>query len=558
MKTTIANRKTAAEVIIYLLAKWFPELEIISCETDQTFFSCEFFIKKAIDEQFFPHFEREIKEFIKEGKEIKLLEMTRSNAIDMFHYYQLDDQVERLENLSDGLVSIVQIDDFFNLCKGPIVSSSNEIGVVKLLELETLPSKPFEMVRQRITGTVFDNLQSLKQFLKRYDQYKKKDHRLLGPQMGLLTSLDDDNTWIWEEKGVILKKIIKQNWEQSIQKLGFQIIQTPRVLNKSFEKGKQKALEKEWFEDSEYFYTQNLKFAHALYFKSKKRSYLDLPFKIAEWTQGISLKEYPMRKGLYHPISFECEEAHIFCNPSSVEKELISSLQFIKKIAKILDFESHYIMRLRGPKHIGSLEAWDKAERWIKTALSTLGIQYELGDKPSQEGPKLELYFKNSLGEYWLGAYLGINFRLAEQFDLQYQEKNDEMQRPIVLEISSFTVVDRIIALLIEKGIPFSLIPSQVKVVSVGVKQISYAQHVQMMLKESGLRVGVDFTDRPLQTKFIEAELEKVPYLIFVGEKEEKTKTISVRELKNNEKRIGIKIESFLEKISQEEILVEE
>jgi threonyl-tRNA synthetase len=295
---------------------------------------------------------------------------------------------------------------------------------------------------------------------------------------------------------------------------------------------------------------------HALYFRTHLHSYRELPVRYAECAQVYNLKKDGELWGIFNTLFVEADAAHIFCSAEQVEKELISSLQFIDKITKILGFELYWCLGGRASKSAGTLRQWEAMTLQMQRAFEACNFECFLDkEAPSFAGPVAQAYVVDALGREWKGPRLAIDFNYTERLGLRYQAATDSMEMPIMLIRTIFGSLERWIALLLEHFggmLPLWLAPEQVRVLSVGEGCKEYAETVASALENKGLRVGVDFRPEQLGKKIHQCENKRIPYLVIVGEKEKKQDLLTVRSGYSDQVQGGVNLENFLNQVKEE------
>jgi threonyl-tRNA synthetase len=562
----LSIRQSSAEILAYAVTLLFPSTRLLTSEISEIGFTYDFLSDQPLDETVLPLIEEKMRELVKLNLPIQTIEMMRENAAVFFRHLHQPLVAQHIEESLKNIVPIFKMAEFHDYCPPPYESSSSSLGAFKLLKIERLRSHlPIigESVITRITGTAFADLPALKAFIKRTDQAKKRDHRLLGKEMGLFSQEDaGSGEWFWHPKGACLREILLDWWREEHRKQKFQFLATPRVI-------KQSVLKKSGFYDVldqqikvfpnfsldgvDYVLTPSLLPAHSLVFRSHLHSYRELPIRYAEYGEVYQQRKPSQLWGLLRARAYTVDVAHIFCSPSQVLEELISSLQLIGKTVKMLGFEYHWYLVSRGRKYAGTLDKWDLNLDLLIKALKACGCEYTL-DAAGKAfiGPRIEVRLIDALGREWKGPFVGIDFNHPERFGLHYHGADGEMHTPTMITRSMFGSLERFVAVLVEHyaGVfPLWLAPEQVRIIPVAESHHDYADDLHAGLERAGLRSQVDYRHDKLGAKVHAAEREKVPYAVIVGDKEKKEGLITVRSCSQKIKTSQMKRESFLQNL---------
>lgn len=555
------SRLSAAELLAYTVRDMFPTVLLHGAEVTDLGFYYDFFFDQPINEEIFPFIEERMRFLIKRAIPISTLEMMRENAIAFFRHLTQPYLAESLKTIPDLLVQICQIEEFYDLCSLPGVKNTQQIGFIKLIKLEEIPNQRNGV---RIHGVVFSDKAQLKAFFKRAEVAKKRDHCQLGQEMALFSFQKEScpGSITWLPKGMILKELLLSWWKQEHCKQHFQFLSTPKLIHSSFfNQFVPSALKKVFpsvkIDDQEYLLNPHHDWFHALVFNSTPHTYRDLPIRYAESIDCYSNEKKGTLHGLLRSRTFSADTAQIFCSPSQLRDELISSLHFIHQSVNMLGFRHRWFLCLRGQKFAGTLNQWNETVDLMTEALSECGLEYQL-DKESHPfyGPCVEIRFVDAIGVEWKGPYLGVNFYLPNCFALQYQSQDDRIRAPIMITRSMFGSLERVIAILIEHTaglLPFWLAPEQLRVIPVSEKNMAYAWKVLNVIENSKLRASIDHLQENLSAKIHAAKREKIPYLIVLGDKEENKNDITVRSCDQDTIKSGVKLESFLDELKQDQ-----
>lgn len=550
-----ALRQTIASLFAYALVELFPSAQLMDCDVDQIGFTYTFSLDQPLEDGILTLVEEKMRALAKSDLPVQPVEMMRENAVQLFKHVK---QRYKAELVGSSLVNIVPIlkigDAFYDYAETPYLESTGELIAFKLQKLEKINKE--ESIFQ-VTGTAFPDPKSLRKFLKNYEDAKKRDHRLLGKEMGLFSQMDGDE-WFWLPKGSCLRETLLGLWREGLLAQQFQLVSSPRLIRTSTLR-RAGAIDRdrpgEVALENGFSLPSSLTPLHALLFRAANYSVRDLPVRYMEAAplyKNISGSAY----GLFNSSSFTAECAHTFCSSSQVSETLISSLQFIEKTVNILGFECQWNLFLRGPKFAGTKEKWDKALGWMTDALQSCGCEYVTDSSGSAfDGPRMVVRMKDALGREWEGPFIGIDFNHSEAYGLRYQGSDGEMHIPYMITQSLFGSLERFIAVLVEHyggAFPLWLAPEQVRLLPIADAHQSYADEICKKLSAQGIRCSVDYRQEPLGTKVHAAEREKVPYAVIVGDAEKKDGVVNVRACSQHGQAKRMELVPFLQKMQEE------
>ncbi len=514
-----------------------------------------------------PKIEEKMRELIKKGISFKKSLVSKEKAKEIFKDQPY--KLELIEEIGQQKVSIYQCGDFVDLCTGPHVRSTKEIpvGAFKLIKIAGAYWKGDEKrpMLTRIYGLAFKTEKELKEFLKTQQEAEKRDHRLLGQTLELFM-IDEEvgqGLPIWLPKGTILRKIIQDYLYQELEKAGYLWVFTPHIGNLNLWKtsGHWELYRENMYspikiDEEEYLLKpMNCPF-HVKIYKSKVRSYRDLPIKYAEFGTVYRYERSGTLHGLTRVRGFTQDDAHIWCRPDQLLEEVKKLLKFGLKILRSFGFKEFEIfLSTRPEKFAGTEKMWKRATSTLKKVLREEKIKYKIDPGGGVfYGPKIDIKIRDSLGRLWQCTTIQVDFNLPERFDLYYVDKDGKKKRPIMIHRALLGSLERFIGVLIENyggALPVWLSPEQVWIIPVGKSHKKYAREIMNELIKNGLRVKLKEEKATVAKRVREGEIQKIPYLVVVGEKETNSKTIRVR--KRGKGDIGqMTLSQFLEKIQQE------
>ncbi len=511
--------------------------------------------------------ENKMKELIKEDIkfEKKLISKTEAKKLFKDQPYKS----ELINELPNKKVSIYKSGSFVDLCKGTHVKSTKEIPLdsfrlTKIAGAYWRGSERNPMLT-RIYGIAFKTKKELRTFLDREAKAEKRDHRKLGQILDLF-SLDEEvgaGLPLWHPKGAILRQIIEDFWTKEHLENGYGILRTPHIGNLKL-----------WQTSGHWdFYRENMyspieidkeKYVlkpmncpfHIKIYKSRLRSYRDLPFRWAELGTVYRYEKSGVLHGLTRVRGFTMDDAHIFCTPDQLSDEIIRTLKFGLKFLKTFGFKEYNIyLSTRPKKYTGTLKIWNKATNSLKYGLEKLKLKYQIDPGGGVfYGPKIDIKIRDSLGRAWQCTTIQIDFNLPERFQMNYIDKSGRKKQPIMIHRALLGSLERFIGILLENcagNLPLWLSPVQIWVIPLGSRHKKYAQKIGEELKEKNLRIEIKDENETVSKKIREGEIQKIPYMLVVGDKEMKGKSVRVRQRKKGD--IGaMKLDKFIKKIISE------
>ena len=491
----------------------------------------------------FDEIENKMMELAKADLPIVREKIKSSDAINIFEEMGEAYKVELIKDLGEDEVTIYRQGSFVDLCRGPHIPSTGLLKVFKLISVAGAYWRGDEnnAMLQRIYATAFTDKKELKQHLHRLEEAKKRDHRKLGRELDLFSFNEEAGAGlvIWHPKGALLRTLIEDFEKREHLKRGYDIVMGPQILRTElwktsghFDNYRENMYFTEVDEQSYGIKPMNC-LAHMLIFKSKKRSYRDLPVRYFELGTVHRHEKSGVLHGLLRVRGFTQDDAHIICTPDQLDGEIKSVLKFVRDVMKIFGFEYELEISTRPEKAIGSEEDWTRATHALKSALDDTGLPYEINEGDGAfYGPKIDVKLKDALDRKWQCATIQCDFTLPERFDLNYVGSDGEKHRPVMVHRVILGAIERFIGVLIEHyagNFPLWIAPVQVKVLNVTDNQASYVQQVCDELRLKGVRVQSDLRNEKLGFKIREAQMEKVPYMLVIGDKEVSEGTVTAR-----------------------------
>ena len=489
---------------------------------------------------------------IARGKHTFSLRSTsKKEALDFYKNQANEYKVELIENLEDGTITFCDHDNFTDLCRGGHLPHTGYVKAVKLMSIAGAYWRGDEKNKQltRIYGVSYPKQKELKQYLALLEEAKKRDHRKLGKELELFTFSQKvgQGLPLWLPKGTALRERLENFLKKAQKKAGYEMVMTPHIGSKElyvtsghFEKyGEDSFQVIKTPNDGEEFMLKPMNCPHHCeIYNTKPFSYKDLPKRFAEFGTVYRYEQSGELHGLTRVRGFTQDDAHIFCTPDQLDQEFKNVIDLVLYVFGSLGFENFTtqvsVRDLSKPeKYIGDVKTWEKAENAILSAVKDKGLDYVVeSGEAAFYGPKLDFMVKDALGRSWQLGTIQVDYNLPERFDLTYKGSDNELHRPVMIHRAPFGSMERFVAILLEHtggNFPLWLMPEQVTILSLSEKYEKYAQKVLNLLENHEIRALVDNRNETIGKKIREAELNKLPYMLIVGEQEEKDGTISVR-----------------------------
>ncbi len=560
-------RHTSAHVLAQAVLDLFPGTQLAIGPSTEEGFYYDFDCEKSFAVEDLDKIEKKMREIIKSDLPIKRSEVSKEEVADFFKKKKEPYKLELLEEITDEELTLYTQGDFTDLCKGPHLSSTGKIKAFKLLSVAGSYWRGDEKRKMlhRIYGTSYFNKKDLKEHLHRLEEAKKRDHRKLGKALDLFSVSDEIGPGLinWHPKGALIRHVIESFWKAEHYKNGYQLLNTPHIAKvKLWEiSGHMDFYRENIFspmdvDGQEYIAKpMNCPF-HIQIYKNKQKSYRELPIRWAELGTVYRYERSGVMHGLLRVRGFTQDDAHIFCRPDQLADEIITVLNFTIGILKAFGFSEYDIyLSTRPEKFVGSEKNWEDATEFLRGALEKTGLSYQVD--PGEGvfyGPKIDVKIKDSLGRAWQCSTIQVDFNLPERFDVNYVGSDGSFHRAIMIHRALLGSLERFFGCLIEHyagAFPVWLAPVQAILLPITDAQGGYAAEVEKKMKEREIRVEVDYRNEKIGFKIREAQMQKIPYMLVVGEREAETGTVSVR--KRGGENIGpIKMEDFFDKISDE------
>ncbi len=537
-------RHSASHIMAQAVQELFPGTKLAIGPATEEGFYYDFDIPgKTLEPEDLLKIEKQMKKIISSGEKFERQEITKDKAIKFFEGKGEKYKVELLKEIPDAKVSLYSNGKFIDLCRGPHIEKTSQIKAFKLLSIAGAYWRGDEKnaMLQRIYGTAFNTQEELEDHLKRLEEAKKRDHRKLGKELDLFSIHDEAGAGLiyWHPKGATLRMLIEDFLKKEHVKRGYQIVAIPHIAKDTL-----------WRTSGHYdYYKENMYFmeideqeyvvkpmncpGHIIIFKRKTRSYRDLPIRYFELGTVYRYEKSGVLHGLLRVRGFTQDDAHLFVRPDQLQDELINVIDFVNAMMRTFGFEYEAHLSTRPDKFVGTTEIWDQAENALAQAMQNKGIKFNI-DKGAGVfyGPKIDIKLKDAIGRLWQGPTIQVDFNLPEKFDLTYIGEDGQKHRPVMIHRVVLGSLERFIGALIEHyagAFPLWLSPIQLKIVPISDKHNHYAKEIKDELEKLDWRIDLDLRKEKMGYKIREAETQKIPYVIIIGDKEVEQKKISVR-----------------------------
>jgi threonyl-tRNA synthetase len=561
-------RHSCSHIMAQAVKELWPDVKLTIGPAIEDGFYYDFDKKEPFTDEDLASIEKKMVEIVGKNEKFTRQELAKPEAQEIFKKLNETYKLELIRDIADEKVSIYKTgDNFVDLCRGPHVASTGEIKAFKLLSvagsywhgIETNP------MLQRIYGTCFESQKELDEYLKDLEQRKLRDHRKLGPALELFDIYQESagpGLVFYLPKGALIRKIIEDYEKEEHLKRGYQLVVTPHIMQAELWK-----TSGHWDYYRENMYTFKIdekEFVlkpmncpgHMLIYKSKVRSYRDLPLRLFELGTVYRHEKAGVMHGLLRVRGFTQDDAHIFCLPSQVEAEIKAVVEFVFTTMKVFGFDKMGIeLSTRPAKSIGSDEDWSLATDALKNSLKALGLAYEINEGDGAfYGPKIDIKLKDALKRSWQCATVQCDFSLPKRFELTYVDVDGSEKQPIMLHRVLLGSVERFTACLTEHymgDFPLWLAPEQVRVIPIKEDLAAYGQEIKNLLLENNIRAEIDSRNETLNKRIRQAEMEKVPYVLVIGQREAEAKTVTVRK-RHVKEQLNLAAADFIERLKEE------
>jgi len=558
-------RHSTSHVMAMAVKELFPGVRVTIGPAIKDGFYYDFDYKRPFKEEDLPKIEEKMSEIIKSDLPFVRKELTSREAIDFFRNEGEDYKVELINDLGAEKVSLYTQGSFTDLCRGPHLPSTGMIKAFHLTKVAGAYWRGDEKrpMLSRIYGVGFADRKALKQHLRKVEEAKKRNHVKLGPQLGLFSTFDEIGAGmiVWHPKGMMLRHILEEFEIREHLKRGYDLVKGPTILKTELWK---KSGHFENYRDNMYFteideQSYGIKpmncLAHMLIYSSTIRSYRDLPKRYFELGTVHRHERSGVLHGLFRVREFTQDDAHIICTPGQLNDEIKGVLDFVRDVMGIFKFDYDLEVSTRPEKSIGSDDDWELATSALLKAMDDNNLPYAINEGDGAfYGPKIDVKLRDALGRTWQCATIQCDFTLPERFDLVYIDTDGKKHRPVMIHRVILGAIERFIGVLIEHyagAFPTWIAPVQAMILTVTDRNIFYGKKLQKTLVDADIRVKADFRNEKLGLKVREAQLQKVPYMLIVGDKECEKEGITPRQ-RSGQNLPLMTAEEFIDLISED------
>ncbi|MDR7435097.1 MAG: threonine--tRNA ligase [Armatimonadota bacterium] len=527
----------------------FPEAKLAIGPPIEDGFYYDFDIGRPFEPQDLERIEARMRELAQKDQVIERVEIPREEAYQLLASQGEKYKLELLAEIPDEKVSFYRQDGFIDMCRGPHIPRTGLIKAIKLLSTSGAYWRGDERreMLQRIYGITFPTQEELDLFLQRLEEAKKRDHRRLGRELDLFSIHEEvgPGLVLWHPKGALVRRIIEAFISEELERRGYQFVYTPHVARVRlweisghmswYRENMYSGME---VDEQEYLVKpMNCPF-HIMIYRSQTRSYRDLPMRLAEFGTVYRYERPGVLHGLLRVRGLTQDDAHIFCRPDQIEEEVSSLIDLAFFILGAFGFRDYHIdLSVRDPEEMerfaGSPQIWDMAERALEEVLRARGLAYQRAvGEANFYGPKIDIHLRDAIGRMWQMTTIQLDFNLPERFDLTYMGADGREHRPVMIHRAIVGSLERFLGILIEHyagAFPTWLAPEQVRVLPITDRHLDYARQVLSRLQREGLRATVDETSERISYKVRQAQIERIPYMLVVGDREQQQGQVAVR-----------------------------
>jgi len=560
-------RHSASHIMAAAVKSLFPDAKLAIGPAIQDGFYYDFDVAQPFTEADLAAVESKMREIVELDEPFVRKELSRAEADDLFRKADEPYKLELLQDIDGEAATVYETGDFVDLCRGPHVSSAGRIKAFKLLSVAGAYWRGDERrpMLQRIYGTAFQTQDDLDKHLALLAEAEKRDHRKLGRELELFSFHEEIGAGLvlWHPKGAMIRNVIEDFWRQEHVRNGYELLFSPHIAKRSL-----------WGLSGHLdFYAENMYAPmpidnvdyqlkpmncpfHMLIYKSRGRSYRELPLRWAELGTVYRYERSGVLHGLLRVRGFTQDDAHVICGPDQLDDEIREVISFCLFVLRTFGFSEYEVyLSTRPEKFVGTVESWDQATEALRNALATVDLNYEVD--PGEGvfyGPKIDIKIKDSLGRAWQCSTIQVDFQEPERFDIEYVGTDGKPHRPIMIHRALMGSLERFFGCLIEHyagAFPVWLAPVQLVVLPISDANVSYAESVCRKLRDEGLRAELNSRDEKIGHKIRAAQLQKIPYMLVVGRREQEKSTVSVRHRKEGDQG-PVSLDAFIARITQD------
>lgn len=560
-------RHTAAHVLAQAIKNIYPTCSLAIGPVIDNGFYYDIDFKSPITQEDFQKIEDEMRKIIAAKTPIERFELPRQEAIELMESFDEKYKVELIKDLPEGeKISFYKQGSFTDLCRGPHLPNTGKIKAFKLVSIAGAYWRGNEKNKMltRIYGVAFEKKDEMEEYFKMLEEAKKRDHIKLGKELKLFALLNEGKGFpFFLPDGMVLKNTLVDFWRDLHRKEGYVEIQTPIILTRNLWENSG-----HWDHYKDNMYTTKIDGEDCavkpmncpggmLVYKLSPHSYKDLPLRMSEMGLVHRHEKSGQLHGLFRVRCFTQDDAHIFMLPEQIREEIKGVVKLTDKIYKQFGFKYKVELSTRPENSMGSAEDWEHATSALKAALDEMKINYEINEGDGAfYGPKIDFHLQDSIGRTWQCGTIQLDFQMPQRFELEYVGEDGQKHRPIMIHRAIFGSIERFIGILIEHyagKFPVWLAPTQVKILPITDRTLEYANSIANKLKSEGIRCSVDDRSEKIGYKIREAKIEKVPYILVVGDKESENNTVNVNK-RSEENNYALKLNDFISMIVEENL----
>ena len=558
MKNLEILRHSASHILAQAVKRLYPDTLLGIGPPTRDGFYYDFDSSHTFTPEDLEKIEEEMRKIVEEDHLFKRREVSKEEAKKIFKEKGEKYKLELLQDIPEETVTLYQDGEFVDLCRGPHVERSSQVKFFKLLSVAGAYWRGDERnpMLQRIYGTAFFTREELEDYLRKLEEVKKRDHRILGKELDIFSIQEEAGAGLifWHPRGAILRRVIEEFWYSEHYRRGYQIVYTPHILKKEL-----------WVRSGHWeFYRENM-FppmevagasyilkpmncpGHILIYKSRKRSYRELPLRLAEMGTVYRYEKSGVLHGMLRVRGFTQDDAHIFCTPEQIKEEIKNVLDFVDYMMRVFGFGYRTFLSTRPEEFAGREEDWERAEGLLREVMDEKGMEFEVEEGEGVfYGPKIDIKIEDALGRLWQGPTVQFDFNLPRKFEVTYVGEDGREHYVVMIHRVVLGAMERFVGTLLEfygGDLPLWLAPEQVRIIPVSEDNLSYALRVKQELDSQGIRVGLEKRNATLSYKIREGEKDKIPYLVVVGRREEEEGKVAVRERKKGQR--VVRLEEF-------------
>ena len=551
-------RHSAAHVLAEAVQSIFPDAKFGIGPAIENGFYYDFDLPRSLTPDDLPLIETKMNEIIASNVPFVRQEVTKQEARQLFAAQPY--KLELIDEIPDEKVCLYRQGSFVDLCRGPHASSTGEIKAFKLVSIAGAywRGDEHQPMLQRVYGVAFDTEEALAEHLKNLDEAARRDHRKLGTELNLFSIHEEAGSGLvhWHPKGAVIRRVIEDFWKDEHIKRGYDIVYTPHIAKLDLWKT---SGHWEFYRDylyspmevegQEYIIKPMNCLGHILIYKTRQHSYRELPLRYAELGTVYRYERSGVLLGLSRVRGFTQDDAHIFCRFDQLEDEVVGVLDLARFMTDTFGFTNYQVLLSTRPeKYAGTIQAWDEATETLSQALARLKVAYNID--PGEGvfyGPKIDIKFEDAQGRGWQGPTIQVDFNLPQRFNVTYIGQDGKEHLVAMVHRTVLGSMERFLASLIEHyggAFPVWLAPLQVMIIPVADRHLDYAYKLEAELRSQGVRTKVDARSERVNLKIRQAQLDKIPYMLVVGDKEVAASTVSVR-LRSGEQAASQSVDSF-------------